>query len=185
MAPIRTARLRLRSWRISDVYRYAEACNTSPVMRWLGGVQSEGAIAREVGYFINAEERDNMTFWALELARPKTFLGFCGLLVIRERDCPFRGQIEIGWRVRESAWRQGFAFEAASAVMEHGFEQLKASAIVSRAATGNVASHQLMTKLGMKRRPTLDYRPRGESDKLAAYCINVDQWRQTNLLQVL
>ena len=45
-------------------------------MRWLGGVQSEGAIAREAGYFIKAEKRDELTFWALELARPKTFLGF-------------------------------------------------------------------------------------------------------------
>ena len=153
-------------------------------MGWLGGIQSEAAVAREVHYFIKAEERDGFTFWALELAHSKELLGFCGLLVIRERDCPFRGQIEIGWRVRESAWRQGFAFEAASAVMEHGFEQLKASAIVSRAATGNVASRQLMTKLGMIRRPNLDYRPRGESDKLAVYSINVDQWRQTDRLQV-
>ena len=179
MAPIRTARLRLRSWRISDVYRYAEACNTSPVMRWLGGVQSEGAIAREVGYFINAEERDDMTFWALELARPKTFLGFCGLLVIRERDCPFRGQIEIGWRVRESAWRRGFAFEAASAVLEHGFDQLKIPVIVSRAATKNIASRKLMGKLGMQRRRDMDYQSRGENGLLTAYSVTVDQWRNT------
>ena len=45
-------------------------------MRWLGGVRSEGAIAREAGFFIKAEERDELSFWALELARPKTFLGF-------------------------------------------------------------------------------------------------------------
>ena len=44
-------------------------------MRWLGGVRSEGAIAREVGFFTKAEERDELSFWALELARPKTFLG--------------------------------------------------------------------------------------------------------------
>ena len=178
MQSIRTERLRLRSWRLSDVPSYAEGCNTPAVMRWLGGVQSLAAVAREVRYFIKAEERDGFTFWALELARSKTLLGFCGLLVIRERHCPMRGQIEIGWRIREPAWRQGFAFEAASAVLEHGFNRLSIAGIVSRAAIGNVASRQLMNKLGMKRQRDFDYVPHGETRKLAAYAITASGGRQ-------
>ncbi len=175
---MRTERLRLRSWRSTDAGRYEEACNTSRVMRWLGGVQSTSALRAEVHYFINAERRDGFTFWVAETVAERTFLGFCGLLTIRERDCPFRNKVEIGWRIREDAWRNGYAFEAASATLSHAFARLHLPLIVSRAARGNTPSRRLMNKLGMRRRLDLDYRPRGENDQLAVYSISAQDWRQ-------
>jgi len=181
MAVLRTERLRLRSWRSTDVEVYAEACNTPAVMRWLGGVQTQAAVAREVRYFDKAEVRDGFTFWVVEHAGSKRLLGFCGLLRISERDCPLRNEVEVGWRIRESAWRQGFAFEAASAVLDYAFQRLQLSLVVSRAARGNVPSRELMAKLGMMRRSQFDYRPSGENGKLAAFTIAAAQWRHARL----
>ena len=145
-------------------------------MHWLGGIQARADVAKDVQYFCRAEQRDGFTFWVVERF-DGTFLGFCGLLRIREKDCPFRNSVEIGWRIRSDAWRNGFAFEAAAAALAQGFDRLGIAMVVSRAAAGNVPSRRLMTKLGMRRRRELDYRPQGERDKLVVYSITADAWR--------
>ena len=170
---LRTNRLVLRSWRRSDVVPFDHACNTAEVMHWLGGVQTRADVARDVDYFRRSEQRDGFTFWVAERWNG-AFLGFCGLLRIREKDCPFRNSVEIGWRIRSDAWRNGLAFEAATATLNHGFERLGMALVVSRAAAGNVPSRRLMTKLGMRRRRELDYRPKGERKKLVVYSITAD-----------
>jgi RimJ/RimL family protein N-acetyltransferase len=148
-------------------------------MRWLGGVQSPAELRRDVSYFMKSEARDGITFWVLERRQDGRFLGFCGLVRIPERDCPFRGALEIGWRVREDAWRNGYAFEAASATLSYAFRRLRMPEIVSRAAADNHPSQGLMKKLGMRRRRDLDYRPRGENAKLVVFSMSAQQWRET------
>lgn len=168
---LETSRLRLRSWQSTDVAAYAKACNTPSVMKWLGGVQSRRAVKKDIRYFGLLEASDGFTFWALELRESQRLIGFCGLLRITETDCPFAGAIEIGWRICESEWRKGYAFEAASRVLKFGLDDLGLREIVSRVALGNVASRGLMKKLEMQRRPVLDYVPRYESEPLAVYAI--------------
>lgn len=167
---LETRRLRLRSWKMADVQRYHEACNTPAVMRWLGGVQSRAELKRDVRYFIRSEAKEGFTYWVVERLRDNAFLGFCGLVRIPDRDCPFRGAVEIGWRIRQREWRKGYAFEAASAVLTDAFAVFDADIVVSRTAAGNLPSQRLMRKLGLIRRPDLDYRPRGEDEELQVYC---------------
>ena len=175
---LETKRLRLRSWQPGDADKYHEACNTSAVMRWLGGVQSGALVNAEVRYFEKCEVRDGVTFWALELKHDRRFLGFCGLVRVRELGCPIRGELEIGWRIREDAWQNGYAYEAASAVLDLAFDELRSHLIVSRAAAGNQPSRRLMRKLGMKSRPELYYQPRRERIGLVVYTITAEQWRE-------
>lgn len=174
---IETARLRFRSWRAGDADRLGQACNTPAVMRWLGGVQSRAQLNADVRYFTASEVRRGITYWVIERGCDGAFLGFCGLVRIPDRDCNFAGVLEIGWRLRENVWRQGFGFEAASAVLEFAFDELSADAVFSRTAAGNTASRRLMTKLGLRRRPALDYVPDGESSRLLVYAITTSIWR--------
>jgi RimJ/RimL family protein N-acetyltransferase len=172
---ISTTRLRLRSWRAGDENRFDEACNTAVVMKWLGGTQTRRQLEADVRHFIKHEDRHGHTFWVVEHRVDGRFLGFCGIVRINERDCPFGGATEIGWRIREDAWRNGFAYEAAQAVLRLSFGEFALSTVVSRVARKNKASRGLMRKLGMKRRSELDYEARDGTD-LAVYSITREKW---------
>jgi RimJ/RimL family protein N-acetyltransferase len=140
-------------------------------MRWLGGVQTRRELKSDVNYFMKSETAEGLTFWAVERKADEAILGFCGLLRIREADCPACGEMEIGWRIREDDWRRGYAFEVATAVLDYAFGQRAIQLVVSRAAAGNTASRELMRKLGMRHTTSLDYIPDGEDVALVTYVI--------------
>lgn len=146
-------------------------------MRWLGGVQTKQQLRDDVAYFAAMDKRAGFTFWVVERRRDKSFLGFVGIIRIEEDDCPFVGEVEIGWRLRQSVWRRGYGFEAASAVLEQAFSKLELARVVSRTSKRNIASIALMRKLGMRRHRAMDYRPLIASHKLAVFAITAKQWR--------
>ncbi len=154
----RTDRLILRSWADGDSDRFYEAMNTPAVMRWLGGVQDrttwDAAKAR-----LDAYQRDyGHSFWIVERAGDGELLGFCGLKRVNAEGAgPISGDMEIGWRLRESAWGQGIAREAATATLDLAFVRFGASHVVALTVPGNQPSQGLMRRLGMTRRQDLDF----------------------------
>ena len=153
-----TSRLRLRNWRTGDREEFVRHLNTPAVMRWLGGVQHEAtytaAFARIDGF-----QRDfGHTFWIVERRSDAALLGFCGLKRVNAPGGEaLHGEFEIGWRLREDAWGQGYAKEAAIASLDLAFGRYGAPHVVALTVPGNEASQALMRRLGMKRRPDLDF----------------------------
>ena len=152
-----TERLILRSWGEGDSDRFYAAMNTPAVMRWLGGVQDrakwDAAKARLDGY-----QRDyGHTFWLVERKADGELLGFCGLKRVNADGTDLVGQFEVGWRLRESAWGQGIAKEAAITALDLAFGRFGAPHVVALTVEGNVGSWGLMEKLGMTRRTDLDF----------------------------
>jgi len=70
---------------------------------------------------------------------------------------PITGDFEIGWRLREDVWGQGYAKEAAIASLDLAFQRFGAPHVVALTVPGNVTSQGLMKRLGMTRREDLDY----------------------------
>ena len=153
-----TDRLILRTWDEEDSDRFYATMNTFSVMRWLGGVQDratwDGAKARLDDY-----QRDfGHTFWIIEDRADGEILGFCGLKRVNAPGAgPITGDMEIGWRLRESAWGQGIAKEAAVAAMDLAFDRFGAPYVVALTVDGNAGSWGLMERLGMKRWTDADY----------------------------
>jgi RimJ/RimL family protein N-acetyltransferase len=58
-------------------------------------------------------------------------------------------EVEIGWMLTPSAWGQGYATEAASAVRDEGFHRLELESIVAVHHPANAASARIMEKIGM------------------------------------
>ena len=155
---IGTARLILRDWRADDVGPFIRATNTAAVMRWLGGVQTEAFLHDMIeGRLMRWQKERGFTFWAVERKADGALLGFCGLKLADQAGSPIEGVHEAGWRLREDAWGQGYAKEAAIASIDHGFGALGADRIVAVTFAGNEASWRLMERLGMTRRPECDY----------------------------
>jgi RimJ/RimL family protein N-acetyltransferase len=176
---IETERLRLRDWTPADVEPFLRL-NTEPVMRWLGGVRSREAIeAAVLERFIPWQEARGFTFWVAERKSDGELLGFCGLKIADDEGSPVEGELETGWRLREDAWGQGYAREAATASLDHAFGSLGAKHVVALTVEGNRPSWGLMRRLGMTRRPDLDYEgPDWAEGRVIVYGIRSDEWRQ-------
>jgi RimJ/RimL family protein N-acetyltransferase len=58
-------------------------------------------------------------------------------------------EVEIGWMITPSAWSQGYATEAGSAVRDEAFERLELESIVAVHHPENAASRRVIEKLGM------------------------------------
>ncbi len=159
---LETDRLVLRDWREADWPAFFACTNTAPVMQWLGGVLDDTGQAAQRARVEACRAAHEFCFWLVErqddgghlAGKP---LGFCGL---KRADAPgssVTGEIEIGWRLREEAWGRGYAKEAAVATLDAAFGRFGAKRVVSITVEGNAPSWGLMERLGMIRRPELDY----------------------------
>ena len=152
---VRTKRLILRRWRDDDREPFARLNADAEVMRFfpapLTREQSDGLAARADAMF----DLHGYGLWALARLDTGEFIGFTGLAPMPE-GIPGSGGVEVGWRLAESSWGQGFATEAATAALRFGFETLGLAEVDSITAVSNIRSRKVMERLGM--------RPAGEFD---------------------
>ena len=119
------------------------------------------------------------TFWAVERKADGALLGFCGLKRSNQAGGP-QGMMEIGWRLREDAWGQGYAKEAAAASLAIAFDRFGADEVIALTVRGNTGSWGLMLRLGMERRADLDFANAEfdpENPVIIVHAITHDQWR--------
>lgn len=175
---IETERLILRDWREADIAPFLEHTNTPAVMRWLGGVLPEKkAKERLRERMMRWQEERGFTFWVVERKKDRELLGFCGLKLADDEGSGVFGDHEIGWRLREDCWGQGYAKEAAAATLDFAFDRLRAPHVVALTVIGNEPSWGLMERLGMTRRPDLDYEgPEWAETPVIVYRIERREW---------
>ena len=176
---LETERLVLRDWRDADWPRFWQATNTPAVMRWLGGVADEAGQAAAQERLLSYRRDHGFTFWALERLADGELLGFCGLKRCNQDGGPI-GMVEIGWRLREDAWGQGYAREGAQASLDLAFDHFGAEEVCALTVEGNGASWGLMRRLGMERRVDLDFDNGdfdSESGRVIVYSIGRHSWR--------
>jgi RimJ/RimL family protein N-acetyltransferase len=142
---IETSRLTIRSFRETDIAGYAAIVADPEVTRFLAGgsPHSYDQAAAYVRECIESEAREGFARYAVLLGETGELIGFCGF--------KRRGEdIDFGWRYAREAWGQGYATEAAAAVLDHGANTLGLSRIVAQSATENVGSVRVMEKIGLR-----------------------------------
>ena len=154
---IETERLLLRNWRPEDRDGFLEMCNSPAVMEHLGGPATADEVDAGIARIAACQAKHGHSFWAIQRREDGAFLGFCGLKVAAEPGTPIDGEIEIGWRLRADAWGKGYAREAAQASLDWGFANLPVDRIIAITVPANTRSWGLMERLGMTRRPDLDF----------------------------
>jgi [ribosomal protein S5]-alanine N-acetyltransferase len=77
---------------------------------------------------------------------PSTFIGGVGLRL--ELD---HRRAELGYWIGVPYWGNGYATEAAGALLEYGFDELKLNRVYASHVPNNPASGKILRKVGMKR----------------------------------
>ncbi len=164
-APFRleSGRIVLRDWVDADLEPFARL-NADPVFRrYFPSVQSReqsDGVARRLR---DDGHHSSMTFWPIEIPGLARFAGYAGLIQT-SFEAPFTPCVEIGWGLDPAFWGQGYATEAARAVLRYGFETLVLNEIVALTATINTPSRRVMERLGMHHNPADDFdHPRVEA----------------------
>jgi RimJ/RimL family protein N-acetyltransferase len=154
---IETPRLILRPWRGGDRAPYAAMMADPEVGYWLGATLSAPEADAQVDRFIAAAGGREPGFLAVERRADGAFLGAACLRAVVGEAHPMAGTVEIGWRLARAAWGAGHATEAAAALAAYGFDRLDLEAIVAFTTVSNARSRAVMERLGMTRRPELDF----------------------------
>ena len=88
--------------------------------------------------------KNNLGRWATYTKSSDEFIGWCGLKYRPELD-----EIDLGYRLKKSAWGKGYATEAAKHTLDHSFNKLDLKLITGRAHIENIASIKVLEKIGM------------------------------------
>lgn len=154
---IETPRLILRQWRESDRAPFAAMSADPEVMDWLGGtLLSREQSDAKIDVFVSQLDALGHGFLAVERKADGVFLGFIALAPIPPEPGLPKG-VEIGWRLARRAWGGGYASEGAAAVLKDGLDRVGLAEIVSFTARTNLRSQAVMRRIGLRRRPDLDF----------------------------
>ena len=150
-----TERLILRAWREEDFRPFA-AMNADPVVMehfpsTLTRQESDALVVRIT------KQLDDLGYglWAVEVRDTGELIGFTGLAV-QTFPAHFTPAVEVGWRLKQSAWGHGYASEAARAALAVGWDA-GLDEIVSMTAVTNVRSQAVMQRIGMTHDPADDF----------------------------
>ena len=118
-------------------------------------------------------EKDKVFDLAIERQEDGKVIGLVGM--IREDH----GQAEIGWAIGVEHRGQGYATDAARALMDYGFTSLGLHRIHADASTDNIASWRIMERLGMRREGLLRQAVYEGGKWLDRYIYGIvaDEWR--------
>jgi [ribosomal protein S5]-alanine N-acetyltransferase len=144
-APIlKTGRLVLRQLRTDDAAELFKTLSDDLVMQyWSSGPHQN--IDETKSYIAwNADADAEHKCWAITFDGKKA-MGWVILLPHR------KDSFELGYILGRQYWRQGYLSEAAEAVIDYAFRELKARRVMADTDPDNEASIGLLTKLGFRK----------------------------------
>lgn len=148
MTVVETERLVLRRLCSDDAEFILNLLNQPSFLRYIGdkGVRNTEDAIRYIQTGPQASyERFGFGLYLVELKESGVSIGMCGL--IKRDSLP---DVDVGFAFLPDYWSQGFAFEAAAAVMTYGREVLGLRRIVAITSLENAASISLLEKIGLR-----------------------------------
>lgn len=153
---LKTQRLTLRRWQLSDLEPFAELNADPGVMEFFPARLDRQQTAAMIERIEKVFEESGYGLWAVEVDVSRSFIGFVGLWPATF-EAPFTPAVEIGWRLARRYWGFGYASEAARAGLADGFERLGLDEVVSFTSVLNEPSRRVMQGLGMHRDESEDF----------------------------
>jgi ribosomal-protein-alanine N-acetyltransferase len=166
---LQTERLSLRSFREEDVDAMAQLFANPDFMLFSLGAFTERKKTVDFIEKVMAWHRAEMpSQFAVVLHGHHAVIGYCGFH--HHPEVP--GEIEIGYRLHPDYWNRGLITEAARAVRDHAFANLKLPRVISLIHPENIASRRVAEKNGMQVENEITFR----GFPTLVYAITREQW---------
>lgn len=144
----KSERLGFRNWQESDIPKMAKLNANPNVMEFFPSTQNETQTANFVHRMQQHCDEKGFCYFAVDILETGDFIGFIGMMS-QDYEAPFTPCVDIGWRLVEQFWNNGYATEGANACLDFAFNTLKINTIISVASEINVNSTNVMRKIGM------------------------------------
>ena len=180
---LETERLVLRRFTEDDVDILVELDGDPEVMHFINGGRPTPRLEVETDIlpaFLDYYERfAGYGFWA---AVEKSTGQFLGWFHFRPAKAAEPDEVELGYRLRKSAWGKGYATEGSRALIDKGFAEHGVERVVAFTMVVNVASRRVMEKAGLRyvrtfHQPWPDY-IEGEEEGDVEYALLRSEWEQ-------
>jgi RimJ/RimL family protein N-acetyltransferase len=154
--------------------------NSDPdVMRFLSGgtpTPRDEVRDRIIPFFLSFYAQDDgLGFWAAHTRTDGEFLGWFHLRPDKD------GAADLGYRLRKTAWNQGYATEGSRALIDRCFTTLHLPRVVAHTMAVNVGSRRVMEKCGLRlvATHTPDYLPDipGAEQGEVEYALTRQEWQ--------
>ena len=144
---MQTLRLDLREFTHDDFDDLMRLDSDPRVMKYINGgkpatqKEVEAALARVTRYY---RSWYGLGVWHAVRRDTGAFIGWYCL-----KYCPPTCDVEVGYRLMQRAWGQGFATEGATELVRYGFDDLGLQKIIGVTHPGNRASQRVLMKAGL------------------------------------
>jgi RimJ/RimL family protein N-acetyltransferase len=147
---LQTRRLALRQFTEDDIDNLFDLNGDPEVMRFLtGGRPTPREVVRDevIPFHLGVYERlDRLGTWAAVSSTTGEFLGWFHFRPGPDADVT---NIDLGYRLRRSAWNKGYATEGSLALINMGFTDLGVRRVFAHTMAVNAASRRVMEKCGL------------------------------------
>jgi len=147
---LETERMIMREFTEADVDNLLQLDSDPEVMRYINGGKAtprefivDKVMPRILSYY---EELEDQGLWAVINKGSDEFMGWFHLRPNRVVE----SETELGYRLKQKYWNQGYATEGSRSLLEKGFKQLQVEVIVAIADPANGASRRVMEKVGLR-----------------------------------
>ncbi|MCK5442576.1 MAG: GNAT family N-acetyltransferase [Maribacter sp.] len=165
MKAIETERLLIEEGGLEDSSFIYKLLNSPTWIECIGdrGIQTiedaENYIQKSL---LDSYVKNGFGLYKVSLKVTKEPIGLCGFL---QRD--YLKSVDIGYAILPAYERNGYAFEAAKALMDYGMSTLKFKAILAITSQNNTRSQNLLKKIGLLKKGVI--KPPGLETEVLLY----------------
>jgi RimJ/RimL family protein N-acetyltransferase len=179
---LETPRLSMRQFTEDDVDNLFQLNSDPAVMRYLTGgrpMPLEEIRERIIPFHLAVYGRlDRLGTWAAESTATGEFLGWFHFRPGPGGDIT---DIDLGYRLRRSAWHKGYATEGSRALISMGFTDLGVERVLGHTMAVNSASRRVLEKCGLTLVGTTPYQGEdiieGAEHGEVEYALTRPEWR--------
>jgi RimJ/RimL family protein N-acetyltransferase len=143
-----TPRLLIRELQPVDWPDFFAMNSSEAVMRLIGNGQIK-TVEEQRAKFENIREAyakaDGLGIWAVTLLSNGVFIGAASLSVLQGTS-----EVQLGYRLKQAFWGQGYATELARGFLAHAFGVLGLNRLVATANLDNDVSRRVLEKAGLR-----------------------------------